>query len=59
MEYEVVMYYTVTQTVMADSEDEAIEAAFDKNVTVDSFVYCESLDPDVRPTYYGSNNPDL
>lgn len=58
-EYEVVMYYTITQTVMADSEDEAIEAALDKTVTVDSFDYCECLNPEVMPTKFGSNNPDL
>lgn len=59
MEYEVVMYYTVTKTVQADSEEEAIDAAFDKDTPLEAFDYCECLDPEVTPTKFGSNNPDL
>lgn len=59
MEYEVQVYYSVTQTVSAGSEEEAIELAFDIDFSLEDVYYCDFMDPDVRPAHHGSNNPDL
>ena len=59
MNYEVQLYYIVSQTVSADSEEEALELALDKSPSLEDFEFCECLDPEVSPTKFGSNNPDL